>query len=373
MGTEIEVPVTMHIEPETEPKKEVETPVENDELPDPRKDAMAEIYANRNKQIEKELETAKEISAASEPEPSEKEEEEQKPEPEAPATAPVEPVKPDEPVAPAAEPEQPQAKKYTLAVNGRQVEMDEKEVITAAQKVLSAGELFENAARMRKEAEMLAQQAPNPNAQRQPVQPHESLALVDDAKADEIIKKINYGSDLEQREAIRDLSATIADGLRRANNGPTTDQVIQIATQNALAQIAHQNNLAIIANEYKDIFASRPLTIAAADTVGQLRTEYAAKGIQKSDLELYRESCEQISKFLPKKEVVPETPAAATVAPSTPVQAATSTEKLERKRAAPQPPAAASKVATEVPKQKGYDPSTIVMQMRKSRGQSAYN
>lgn len=358
MATEVEVPKTMHIEsgPEGEAPE-----IEVTETPDPRKDVMTEIYANRNRMIEKEFSLAAKLEKG----------EEEPVEPEEPEVKPVEePVV--EPETPAVEPEPIQQKKYTLNLNGRQVEMTEEETVRAAQRVLSADERFEQASQMRREAQMVQAQPVAPAQVSRPAQPQQfdPMQIIDDQTASDLVRKINFGSEDEQRGAIRELGATIASGMGRANQGPTPEQVVEVATQRALATIAFQNNMSAIATEYKDVFESRPLSIAAADTVGQLRLEYAAKGIQKPDLELYREACKSIrDQFIRKPEAQPAEEPAPTIQA---VQSIPMTEKLERKRVAPQPPAAASKIATEQPKQKGYNPSSIVQQMRKSRGQSAF-
>lgn len=372
MATDIEVPENMHIEnepPATDP---------TDTTPNPRKDAMQDIYASRAKQIEEENQAAaKQILNIAPEEPL--------PEP-TPDPAPVEPpAAPEKPPVsePPAEPPitdpnpgAAEQKKYSLAINGRTIEMNEDEVLRAAQKVLSADEKFQQAAQLRNEAVSMQQRQPvqqpvySAPAPHQP-QGYDPAQIIDDATADELVKKINFGSEQEQRTAIRDLGAAIATGMGRANTGPTPDQVVEVATQRALATIHFQSNMAAIANEFSDVFQSRPLSIAAADTVGQLRMEYAAKGLQKSDIDLYREACTSIrDQFVKPREEQAPAPQPLNVVQA--AQPAVTGEKFERKRAAPKPPAAATMVATETSKPKGYDPSTIVQQMRKQRGQQAF-
>lgn len=376
MKTDVEIPENMHIE--SEPPEQGTGPT--DTTPDPRKDAMQAIYANRNAQIEKELnlpasadDAPQEGDAPLEPAPAEPAI--------TPAPAPsAEPAAPSTPQAPATDDPNPgaaQSKKYQLAVNGRVIEMGEDDVVKAAQRVLSADERYQQASAMRNEAIQLrnqppAQSAPVNDQTTQRQSQFDPMTLIDDKKADEFIRKINYGSDEEQRSAIRELGASIATGIEgRAANNPTPDQVAEYATQQALARINFQNNLQAIGNEFKELFLSRPLTIAAADTVGQLRTQYAAQGVQKTEVEIYREACQSISdQFLKRDD--PPSPEPATAIPVQAAQPATSGNRFERKRAAPQPPAAATMVATDNPKPKGFDPSTIVQQMRKSRGQSAF-
>lgn len=345
--TELEVPETMHIEPEAK----AET------LADPRKEIMDQIYAKRQKQLADEM-------GLESPEPEKIEEKPEEPEPEKepePAEEPKAEEKPE--VKTEAKAEEKLPNKIPLKVNGKPLEIDTDELITLAQKGLAAEQKFQEAARMRDEAQKLMfQNQPQNQAQNQAQNTPNTppAGVIDDATAKELVRRINYGSEEEQAKAIRDLAALTANQGRQM---PTPDEIVNVATRNALVQLQFQNDMATIGKEYPDIFNDEPLSMAAGIVAKNLVAKNQALGVQKPALEVWREACQQTREKYIRPE--PQTP---------PVQAATilpMKEKLERKRAAPQPPAAASKVAMVNPPPE-VTPSTIVQQMRKSRGQPTY-
>jgi hypothetical protein len=85
-------------------------------------------------------------------------------------------------------------------------------------------------------------------------------------------------------------------------------------------------------------------------------------------LDIWRESLtETKSKYL-----IPQDAKVAPEPQKSTVQSASMDTKIERKRAAPQPPSSASKVSVEPVRQSGASPSSIVEKMRQSRGQMVY-
>lgn len=333
--TELEVPETMHIGEEIEPIEGV----------DPRKEIMDQIYAKRQQLFAEELGVEEEVPAPQEPEPEAAEE-----------PVPVTPAPPEQSVLP---------EKVKLKVEGKELEVPGETLIQLAQKGLSSDQRYQEAARLRQEAERMMAQNAQPRAE-EPSAPPAPVEVIDEATARELAKRMNYGSEEDQVKAIRDL-ATMVSKTQGRQDLPTPEHLIATATQNALTQIRFEQDMTTIGSEYKDIFSDEPLSMAAGIIARNLTNKYKAEGIPKPPLEIWREACNSTrERYLRTEPAVQPQPvqAASNVVPMT--------DKLERKRAAPQPPAAASKVASESPPQQGVNPSSIVQQMRKQRGQPTY-
>ena len=381
-----------------QPAQQPETPAGAGEpaegLRTPHASRLEEIVARRREQQEAELATFAEMTGQ----------------------APAQPVTEDDPAQPAAaaaDPIQPQAQNVPpaagtppvagggdgikLLVNGREVVMSQDELVRNAQRGLSADERFREAARMREEAARIMGMAPQqpqqqfqqPQAQPQYVQPQQQPnapaaqrgPIIPDDRAREIVERINYGSAEEQAAAIQDLVATAVQQATGQGNSLTPEQVYALGQRAALditAQAQFNNDLMTIGNEYPEVINDRPLMVAAADQVRNLRLQYQGEGIVKSNLEIYREACGFIKeRYLPSSQASdPSQPGQ----PATSVQAAPANpnviqmgDRIERKRAAPQPPAAASKVASSSPATPSFNASAVVNQMRKSRGQPPIN
>lgn len=375
MPTDIEVPSHMHITPEpaAEPPSGASEPVEG---VNPRKGALDEIYANRARQIEKDNENYAKMSGAApadEPEP-----------PVAPIAEPAPtdapPVNPPEAAAaPNAAPQ-----KVRINVEGNQIEVPMDTLITLAQKGMNADQRYQEAANMRRQAEevMFSNRQTQPQAA-PPVAPRAPAAsantdVLNKEDAQRIASKLNFGTEEEHADALREMSQIVAASVQgRAAPGITPDQLVNVATQRALAQLRLEQDQATIASEYGEIFTDYPLSVAAGALAGNLRQEYGRLGVQKPMLEIWREACGSIRNNYVKRSEVQQPQPVPEVKPNLPANStqaapATTTERLERKRVAPQPPAAASRIASESQPQAAVSGSQIVAQMRKQRGQPNY-
>lgn len=285
----------------------------------------------------------------------------------APASGEVMTAKADEPAAGGApEPD----KKYSIKVNGQTMECTLDELQQFAQLGVAGRQNLEEAARIRREAEAIAAAARQHSQPQPAANPQAQPQLPDIPKAElmDIAKRLNYGSEEEQAQAIHD---AIALGARTGQpHGLTQEQLVNAATQNAIAVLSSQQEQVILASEFKDI-VSDPVIAHATDLQAvQLAHKYAALGQQKTRIELLREAGQMVrSKYLRPAPSAQEQPNNPAQAPSTPPMR----EKLERKRAAPQPPAAANKVAAEAPSEQKYSPASIVAAMRATRHQPAIN
>lgn len=376
MTTELNVEGGMHIEPDPktgaiaasvvnediqkiQDKKKDDQPEQTEkaaaeepkEIPDPRKAIMDNIYANRAKQFKNELEYAAQISLGATNEPAADDQPTAEPAKETPA----EPLKEEVVQQPKEQVEQPQVKaKKQYIINGQTVDLTEEELAQLATRSLQQQQIYNQ--------QILQSQQPL-RAQQPQQQPAQQTNDADTERLRDIARKITYGSEDESVKALRDLTEHAARNAQRTN-GPTAEQIVQAASQQALAQVQLQTNLDTIAREYPEVFEKRSATLVAADYVNSLRNKYNLLGVQKPDIELYREACQLArSEFkAPQENQQSDTR-------KQPVVNVAST-KIERKRATPQPPASVNKV---LPQQIERAPtgSDIVNAMRKARGQSA--
>lgn len=325
---------------------------------DPRKDIMAEIFKNRQKVLDAENQIATDQVAEHNLQSA--------PLAESPLTQENTEVVAD-PVA--AEPAiiadikaMPQ-EKYTIVVDGIPVEYTIDELKTQAQLGVGARKRFDEAAEMRRQAEQIMFAK---NSQPQQVENQNTSSQVDipEAELKDIAKRMNYGSEEEQVKALRD--AGILFSKNQGRQGPTPEALVDIATRNALAVLDTRNEQTILANEFKDILSDPPIAHATDIIATQLAQKYQSLGQPKSRLEVLREAgIVAREKYL--KPVQSESSNTVQQAGVSPMK-----EKLERKRTAPQPPSAASKIAVMPTQESGYKPSNIVAQMRKARGQQAF-
>ena len=320
---------------------------------DPRKAIMDKIYANRSEQFKKELDTAAaaDLGATTDAIVDE---------------APVLDRKDvaDEPKVEAVAEAKPQPKaeapaKRSINIGGQQYELTEAEIEQLAQRAVYA----ENHIRQQ-EARPQYQQP----QQQQIQQPAPQDVALDAVQLKEIARRITYGSEEESTRALADFAGLTADLARKTTNSLPPEQLVQVATANAVAQVRFENDLQTIASEYADVFENRSKSLIAADKVGLLRQKYAQLGMPKTQIELYREACSETQKEFGAR---PET---ATVAernnPSVQqVVTRVNQNRVERKRAAPQPISAVNKTQ-QMSNQSAYPSgSDIVSAMRKSRGQ----
>ena len=340
-------------QPEQTPKAEASEPKEPI---NPRKAIMDSIYANREKSYQKELEYAAAVSMGATVDPILDE------------SSPIseertssgddkEPV--DHSAAQKVAPENKEIVKKKYIIAGQQVELTEEELAGLASRTVQAEQ------RLQQVPQQIYQQPQYQQVQPQQVQPQAQQPPEFDNRLKEIARKITYGNEEESTTALGDLVGLTA-GLVQRPQGPTPDQIVQAATQNAVAHLQFKQNLDTIANEYKDVFEKRSSTLVAADLVNSLRSRYATIGIQKPDVELYREACKLTrEEFGTSPSTVKQNGETQTVAQPN-LQ-----NKLERKRAAPQPVATAHKISHADPAKSAPTGSDIVARMRKSRGQAA--
>ena len=369
--TDLQVPQTMQMDmtPTPEPIKP-----ENDEadtppvFTDPVRQA---IFAKRQEQLTKEMaDQGLEPPGITEDKP-ELEVKDVIPEAE-PAKAEAVPEPKPEIKAPERTPEE---EAFILNVYGQEKRLTKDQVIREAQKGMAASQIFEEGYRMKNEALQVAQ------AVRQNLQPQQAAkenpppqqSVIDKDTAIAFAKRINYGSEEDHANAVIDLAANIASkiqGQAQFQSLPP-EQIAQFATQQAVAAIENRTMQETLKTEFGDILGDKAIASAADIIANELNEKYRSQGIAKSHLELFREAGKITrEKYLqPRTEAVPAAPINPPAAPTVKI----SDDKIERKRAAPKPPVAANKVAQEPPPSYGVGVSSIVQQMRKSRGQPVFN
>ncbi len=355
MTTEIEVPQTMHIEATEKP----ETPENPSEIPNPNKDIMDAIYEKRKQRLlaEEATQLGEELKPVETP--AEVLPEEQSAEPAAaPLTAEVATPPTTDPAAGAKLPD-----KITLKVEQRDIDVPMDTLVTLAQKGLSSTKAWEEAAQMKREAqELMFSMKQNMQPQAAPENTPQKTSLSD--IVEDVAERINYGSKDDQKKALLDYGAAIKADLEGRSQGLPPEQLVQVATQNAISAIKFEQDQATIAKEFPEVFRDKHLSQLAGNIAGEKVQQAKETGAYKPLVDIWRDALTEVkSKYIPVQS-----------APS--VQAASKvvdmTDKVERKRAAPQPPAAVNRIATEKPPQYGVDPSSIIAKMRKARGQPVY-
>lgn len=259
----------------------------------------------------------------------------------------AEPVKADAPTAAAepaveeipATPTEPEpTQKHKLLVNGQQLEYTTEELIQQAQLGIGARQKFDEAAQLRQQASLERQQAEALMFQArnsQPQQPAQQLQDIPDTELKDIAKRLNYGSEDDQVRALKD---AIALGNKMGQPQLTPEALVNAATQNALAVLTQQQTEQVLRQEFSDILSDFPLSLATDAIANSLNQKYLALGQQRSSLDIFREA----GTLAREKYLAPA--ATITPAPLSPT-IVVNNDKIERKRAAPQPPAAASKIA----------------------------
>lgn len=322
-----------------------------------------EIAAKRRAQLEEESEAAAQESEIVE-----------KPAEDAP---PAESVNPPDNLEEAIEPAAGSIKKYALNINGQNVEYTEQELIAQAQRGVGAENKFREAAELRRQAEALMFATQQNSQPQMPVNnntPQVQSPIENDALRD-IARRMNYGTEEEQVNALREAGELFSKQTGRAD-GPTPEQLIQIATQNALAVIDTRNEQQVLSQEFPDIVADIPIAYATDLIAQQLASKYQSLGVVKSRVELLREAGAYSRQKYLQRNIPSEQQNS-----SAPAQVKLSDDKIERKRAAPQPPSSASKVASDPNSSYGVSSAQALDEMRrrsfqaiaKSRGQQAYS
>lgn len=333
-------PPTLQATPQEDNLEEV-----NKDRPDPRRDALSAIFESRNKVIEQELNNP--AFKAAEPPESEPTSPEPEPTEEPKAAEPPPAISRAEPAQPPQSVEPPSTIPVRLP-DGSVTQVPTQQLIQLANIGYHAQQQFLYG----------QQQAPAPTA---PVK-EEPKPILDAETAKELAKRLNFGTEEDQVKALQDLGQTVAQKVAPAAPAANPDEIVN----RVVAEIELKQNLQTIQAEYPEIWNSRALTAAAMQQLVDKRAVYAQQGVQKQNLELYREVCNDIRALT--KPLQGNLDNGVT---NPPVQAAPAMkERFERKRAAPQPPAAANKIADDAPARKALTGSDIVNAMRKARGQS---
>lgn len=250
---------------------------------------------------------------------------------------------PEEPVT-----EEP-PKKYKILVDGQHLEYTIDELQQQAQLGVGARQKFNEAAQLRQQAALDRQQAEQLmfSASQQHSQPQQTVnnqrtqqtTDIPETELRDIAKRLNYGSEEEQVQALKQAGILFSKNTGQANNF-TPESIVTAATQNALAAISQSQEQEILKAEFSQIIADPALANATDFIARQLDQKYAALGQPKSRLELLREAGNQtMERYVKAPQSLPNSSV-----PNAPITVETG-NKLERKRAAPQPPASANKVA----------------------------
>jgi hypothetical protein len=336
----------------------------------PREDAMIRIAERRAEALAREIAYGESIglpsNEATDDEPAARRE---AGDPNTPHGTPAEPARPQAaPAAPTSAPppeaQQPQLFPFDPG-NGNTI------LVTADQLV----QLARDGAAARLAVQQYQQQGQQPGQQQPSAQQQQALAAqqqqaaIDQQRSAEYFRRLTFGDAEEGGRALQEFAGDLL--ARSRQLAPDPRQIAQFATQQAMQAINLERNLNTLASEYTDIFEDRGLSQLAAIKVGELRQQYAMQGVQRGDLDLYRDACSVVRKTIqrgqePANGKAPPADTASQAAPAV----ADNTRKLERKRAAPAQPTAVSRVASdESAKPWEGNRSAVVDRMRALRGQ----
>lgn len=245
-----------------------------------------------------------------------------------------------------------QLEKFPITVNGQIVEYTLDELKQQAQLGVGARQKFDEAAQLRQQAALDRQQAQQlmfasqqnfqPQAgNNQQAQPQ--ITDIPETELRDIAKRLNYGSEDEQVKALKEAGILFSKAAVQPNQ-LTPDALVNIATQNALNVITANQEQEILKNEFKDIVSDPAIAYATDFIAKQLGDKYAALGQQKTRLEILREAGNTAKeRYLKPLASTGQTNSSAQPSPTV----VDMTNKIERKRAAPQPPTSANKVASD--------------------------
>lgn len=360
-GTELDLPETMHIQDDPSPPPEVE---DKPREPSQRDLAMLRIAENRQRELDKEIaygaQLEDEARASVGAEPIDREPPAADDAPPAPPTQAAPPGSP--PVAPLPAADPPAERRRAVTVEGQQYLVTEAEY----DRLATMGAITHTA---------LARQQPEPPPA-PPVESPRPTPAFDADRAKDIFRRMSYGNEEDGAAALLELATQ----LRPAQVDPA--QVAQQAASIALHHTSTRDNLMTIGREFPDVFGpidkphSDPVEAArharlsqlAALTLNDIRRRDEMLGVRRSDLELYREAATEVrsltGRAAPQSGVQPASQAAAQAAP------AVSSERLERKRAAPRQPTAVSRAAVSAEPRQPTG-SDIVAWIAQKRGQGS--
>src|SRR6185503_9463867 len=273
MSTELEVPQTMHMDPDHNadpaPQKEGERQLTA------RERMMADIarHAQEHREQEEALgaeydREARDRGEALPPSTFEREPVvEAAQEHEAPA---VEPIEPPQVAASAAQPAPAHPALRHIVIDGQQIAVTDEQFAQLAQMGALA-------------ARNLTQQ-PMPAAVPEPVAPPAPSVAVDEARILQTVQNLQFGSTDEAKAA---LSALIQVVVRQVPQAPHIDQqrLVAEAEQRAVQRIAAEQTHALVRQEYPEIFKDQGLMALAQQRVHQLSQNALATGRRVNDLD----------------------------------------------------------------------------------------
>lgn len=242
-----------------------------------------------------------------------------------------------------AKPPEPAQQMITRKVNGREVTLPLEEWLIRAQKVESADEYLQQAARLRKD----------PEAAPQPVQPKgpskEELEAAQRAERRELARAIQMGTEEEAVAAIEKLQ----------NMTRTPTMTVEEVSRVTDERLKFNAALTWFATEYKDLTADPQLYKMVVDAEAAL----VRNGDQRPYAERYKDVGDSVRNW--KNGLIQ----ANTPAPTPPAPVASLDDKRAAKAAAPKAPTAASTKATPVrQEEEDESPSSVIAAMAKARG-----
>lgn len=337
---------------------------------------MAEIVANRNAVLEKELAEGRAQGGEPEPEPAAPRQDALNT-PAAPRAAP----EPSPAPAPAAADgtgatvtDPPRIHKIT--VRGRQLDMPEDHLLQAAAAGIDAQATLAEARRIYDEAQRLRGSAQDPSAGHSsppaatPAPSSQPPSGIAEDEVREAVRLFQYGDETEGAAALHRL-------LERAQAQQPTVDMRAIAEQvrgEVMQGLQLRQDLTTIGTEYADIINDPRLAAIAGEDARQLRDWYVQGGVVKSEIDVFREAADRTRQYVKDLVAVhsqaqpqPEPPAP-TPAPASP---SGDSARTIIKRSTPNAPAAAGAIPM-TPAPQAMSPKDIVNWMRSKRpGQSA--
>ncbi len=276
-------------------------------------------------------------------------------------------------------------------ISGTVMNIGRDQLLQLASTGLQAQQVMQDASRMREDAQRLVgagQQTPQQAQPQQPraqQNPQDVQPAFDATKAKAIAQRISYGSEDEQAQALVDLGNVIQQAVTQQLQGAQGRQIdpnaiVQQATHQVMALQQQHQTLNTIAEEFKDVFADASLSYAAGYEANLAQMNDARMGRQRPQIEVFREVLSGIrNRYIAPRGTgnqSQQNPGTGQ-APAQSVQSATPvaqqmSDRIERKRTAPQPPVAANVRSKGAPEKRYPTNSEIVSQMRKARGQSAF-
>ena len=244
--------------------------------------------------------------------------------------------------APAATPE---PRKFTLKVNGQDIELTEDEVLARARKVSAADQYLQEAARIRNAmlAAAQAQQQPQPN--QQPADASDAASASDDEAA--LARALQTGSEDEAKAAVGKIVARAVAEAKKAV--PAQQQAPSLTLEAIDPLLDLRETKRWFETDYADIVGDPDLRIAAFQRDAHL--------VAQGDARHPRERWKEIGDALRSRFVAPKTQ--------------TFEAKQEAKAAVAQPlPQASAKAAPAKPQDTEDDtPSAVIAKIANSRGQ----